>query len=52
MVIDGQVVHKSETNFSRNSRHAYTFHVIESSSEWETDNWLQETNTYKFPSIY
>lgn len=41
IIIHGQVVHKSEHNKSSKSRHAYSFHVIEQSSKYSPDNWLQ-----------
>ncbi|KAJ1362870.1 hypothetical protein KIN20_022577 [Parelaphostrongylus tenuis] len=53
LLIHGLVVHKSATNTSSNSRHAYTFHVMEAkNTKWSEDNWLQETPTYKFPALY
>uniref|UniRef100_A0A158PBT5 Phytanoyl-CoA dioxygenase domain-containing protein 1 n=1 Tax=Angiostrongylus cantonensis TaxID=6313 RepID=A0A158PBT5_ANGCA len=53
ILIHGLVVHKSAANTSSNSRHAYTIHVIEAkNTKWSEDNWLQETPTYRFPTLY
>ncbi|VDM58722.1 unnamed protein product [Angiostrongylus costaricensis] len=53
ILIHGLVVHKSATNTSSNSRHAYTLHVMEAkNTKWSEDNWLQETPTYRFPTLY
>ncbi|CAH1785253.1 unnamed protein product, partial [Owenia fusiformis] len=53
ILIDGLVVHKSHANTSENSRHIYTFHVIEQkNTEWSKENWLQPTKELPFPSIY
>jgi len=44
ILIDGLVVHKSEHNRSKVSRHVYTFHVYDSAvSKWSERNWLQPT---------
>ncbi|KAG5669567.1 hypothetical protein PVAND_017454 [Polypedilum vanderplanki] len=51
VVIHGSVVHRSEPNRSKNSRHAYTFHVIETKgTRWSADNWLQPNEP--FPILY
>ncbi|WKY05818.1 hypothetical protein Q1695_006209 [Nippostrongylus brasiliensis] len=53
IIIHGLVVHKSEPNTSTKSRHAYTLHIMEGkNTKWSPDNWLQETNTAKFPDLY
>jgi phytanoyl-CoA hydroxylase len=54
VLIDGLVAHKSEPNTSTTSRHAYTFHVVDKRDDtpWPTTNWLQETDTYKFPFLF
>ncbi|XP_053552002.1 phytanoyl-CoA dioxygenase domain-containing protein 1 isoform X2 [Bombina bombina] len=40
VLIHGEVVHKSEMNNSANSRHAYSFHVMETKdTRWSPDNW-------------
>ncbi|CAJ0601676.1 unnamed protein product [Cylicocyclus nassatus] len=53
LLIHGLVVHKSAPNTSLKSRHAYTLHVMEGkNTKWSEDNWLQETETYKFPRLY
>ncbi|PIO39659.1 hypothetical protein AB205_0080450 [Aquarana catesbeiana] len=40
VLIQGEVVHKSELNTSSNSRHAYSFHVMESeNTTWSSENW-------------
>ncbi|KAH7730931.1 Phytanoyl-CoA dioxygenase [Aphelenchoides avenae] len=54
VLIDGLAVHKSEPNTSDKSRHAYTFHVVDrtSGTVWGKENWLQETDDYKFPDLF
>ncbi|KAK9329493.1 hypothetical protein V1520DRAFT_295306 [Lipomyces starkeyi] len=41
VLIHGSILHKSETNKSRKSRYAYTFHMIEGKNEYDNLNWLQ-----------
>jgi len=41
VVIHGSLVHMSQKNQSPNSRHVYTFHMIERDSHYSGDNWLQ-----------
>ncbi|CUS15279.1 unnamed protein product [Tuber aestivum] len=43
VLIDGNVLHKSERNTSGVSRWIYTFHVIEGEREYDERNWLQPT---------
>jgi len=51
VVIHSQSVHRSETNKSQKSRHAYTFHVIETRhTRYSPDNWLQPSEP--FPILY
>ncbi|KAI6239592.1 hypothetical protein M3Y99_00549400 [Aphelenchoides fujianensis] len=53
VLIHGLVVHKSEANTSDKSRHAYTLHVADTTSEtWDPLNWMQETDDFKFPAVY
>lgn len=53
VLIDGQVDHKSERNTSPNSRHIYTFHVIERhNTVWDARNWLQPTPAMPFTGLY
>lgn len=53
VLIHGQVVHKSERNLSSNSRHAYTFHVIEmEGSHYASKNWLQAPPGTELPKLY
>ncbi|XP_020291155.1 phytanoyl-CoA dioxygenase isoform X2 [Pseudomyrmex gracilis] len=52
ILIHGQVVHFSYPNKSKNSRHAYTFHVIETKHvSYAKDNWLQPPDD-GFPNLY
>ncbi|XP_043286287.1 phytanoyl-CoA dioxygenase domain-containing protein 1 homolog isoform X2 [Venturia canescens] len=52
ILIDGQVVHFSRANKSDKSRHAYTFHVIETKQvAYSKDNWLQPPSG-GFPLLY
>lgn len=41
VVFDGRAPHMSEPNLSDKSRHAYTLHVIDRSSHYPAENWLQ-----------
>ncbi|XP_066592365.1 uncharacterized protein [Prorops nasuta] len=52
ILIHGQVVHFSNPNKSETSRHAYTFHVIETNGvTYAKDNWLQPPSG-GFPLLY
>ncbi|XP_067825902.1 phytanoyl-CoA dioxygenase domain-containing protein 1 [Heptranchias perlo] len=53
VLIHGEVVHKSALNTSDKSRHAYTFHLMESrNTQWSEENWLQPTPELPFPLLY
>nr|CAD7392645.1 unnamed protein product [Timema cristinae] len=53
ILIHGLVVHRSDPNKSSKSRHAYTFHVIDSkNATYSSDNWLQLKPGESFPSLY
>uniref|UniRef100_A0A3B4UN28 Phytanoyl-CoA dioxygenase domain-containing protein 1 n=1 Tax=Seriola dumerili TaxID=41447 RepID=A0A3B4UN28_SERDU len=53
VLIHGQVVHRSAENNSEDSRHVYTFHIMESQDTcWSPDNWLQPTEELPFPLLY
>lgn len=53
VLIHGEVVHRSDENRSENSRHVYTFHIMESQdTQWSSDNWLQPTEELPFPPLY
>uniref|UniRef100_A0A6I8PEP5 Phytanoyl-CoA dioxygenase domain-containing protein 1 n=1 Tax=Ornithorhynchus anatinus TaxID=9258 RepID=A0A6I8PEP5_ORNAN len=53
VLFHGEAVHKSELNRSSGSRHAYTFHIMESKGiSWSKDNWLQPTPELPFPALY
>nr|CAD7194641.1 unnamed protein product [Timema douglasi] len=53
ILIHGLVVHRSDPNKSSKSRHAYTFHVIDSKNvTYSPDNWLQLKPGESFPSLY
>ena len=41
VIFDGRAPHLSGPNLSDKSRHAYTLHVIERTSHYPTENWLQ-----------
>lgn len=52
VLLHGQVVHYSNANRSQASRHAYTFHVIETQHvHYSKENWLQPP-TDGFPFLY
>ncbi|CAG7718310.1 unnamed protein product, partial [Allacma fusca] len=48
VLIDGLVIHQSESNTSDKPRLAYTFHVIDGSANYPSDNWLQPTDAGTF----
>uniref|UniRef100_A0A3Q2XB68 Phytanoyl-CoA dioxygenase domain-containing protein 1 n=1 Tax=Hippocampus comes TaxID=109280 RepID=A0A3Q2XB68_HIPCM len=53
VLIHGQVVHRSAENVSEDSRHVYTFHLMEAHhTRWSPDNWLQPTEELPFPPLY
>ncbi len=53
ILINGEVVHKSEENKSGRSRNIYTFHLYDAgTSKWSQDNWLQPTADVPFPFLY
>eukprot|EP00066_Takifugu_rubripes_P013673 XP_011602939.1 PREDICTED: phytanoyl-CoA dioxygenase domain-containing protein 1 isoform X2 [Takifugu rubripes] len=53
ILIHGEVVHRSAQNNSHDSRHVYTFHIMESQdTRWSPDNWLQPTEELPFPLLY
>ena len=53
VLIHSQVVHRSDPNKSDKSRHAYTFHIIETENcEYSKDNWLQAPEGKPFPVLY
>lgn len=53
VLIHSQVVHRSDPNKSDKSRHAYTFHVIETENcKYAEDNWLQAPEGKDFPKLY
>jgi phytanoyl-CoA hydroxylase len=41
VVLHGLLPHRSDTNRSPRSRHAYSVHVIEAAAHYPADNWLQ-----------
>ena len=41
IVLNGLLPHLSRENRSAKSRHAYTLHVIDASSDYPEDNWLR-----------
>lgn len=49
VLIHGRVAHKSSENLSSQSRHAYTFHLIDGKTVWDSENWLQRPT--KFPVL-
>ncbi|KAG7477284.1 hypothetical protein MATL_G00092470 [Megalops atlanticus] len=53
VLIHGEVVHRSAHNMSDQSRHVYTFHIMESQdTHWSPENWLQPTQELPFPPLY
>jgi phytanoyl-CoA hydroxylase len=43
IVLDPLLPHLSRENRSSRSRHAYTLHVIDGSSDYPANNWLQRS---------
>ena len=43
IVLNGLLPHLSRENHSTKSRHAYTLHVIDATSEYPASNWLQRS---------
>jgi len=43
IVLNGLLPHQSQANRSSKSRHAYSLHVINGSSSYPEDNWLQRS---------
>jgi phytanoyl-CoA hydroxylase len=43
IILNGLLPHLSRENRSARSRHAYTLHVIDASSEYPASNWLQRS---------
>lgn len=41
VILHSRVPHMSECNLSDKSRHAYTIHLIDATSDYPADNWLQ-----------
>ncbi|KAJ1540235.1 hypothetical protein HK405_011609 [Cladochytrium tenue] len=52
VLIHGLVLHKSERNTSGKSRNIYTFHAIEGSLPYPSDNWLLPTADMPFTRLY
>ena len=41
VVLHGKIPHKSASNRSPRSRHAYAVHMVEGTAKWSSDNWLK-----------
>lgn len=54
VVLHGANVHFSHENTSPASRHAYSMHIVEGTSEttWAKDNWLQRVPKFPFQPLY
>lgn len=48
VAINGLLPHRSDTNRSGKSRHAYTLHVFSPEAEWADDNWIQRPDDLPF----
>ena len=44
ILLHGRLPHYSCENTSKNSRHAYTFHIIDGNAYYPETNWLQRSN--------
>ena len=52
VLLDGELVHRSDVNRSTKSRHAYTWHVTDGRSEYDDLNWLQPWRKSGFATLY
>jgi phytanoyl-CoA hydroxylase len=52
IVLHGLLPHLSRENRSSRSRHAYTLHVIDASSEYPLNNWLQRSKKVPLRGFY
>lgn len=52
IVLNGLLPHLSRENRSSRSRHAYTLHVIDASSEYPASNWLQRSEEMPLKGFY
>ncbi|XP_076454745.1 phytanoyl-CoA dioxygenase domain-containing protein 1 homolog [Babylonia areolata] len=53
VLIHGEVVHKSEHNYSEKSREIYTFHMYDQAqATYDEKNWLQQTDANTFSHLY
>jgi phytanoyl-CoA hydroxylase len=48
IALHGLLPHRSDTNRSDRSRHAFTLHIIDAEAEWADDNWLQRPTDLPF----
>jgi phytanoyl-CoA hydroxylase len=48
ILLDGLLPHLSRRNYSKKSRHAYTLHVIDGTSNYSEGNWLQRDASRPF----
>lgn len=52
VLIHGLAVHRSDSNKSQRSRHAYTFHIMETDGvKYSASNWLQLAEGESFPAL-
>lgn len=51
IILHGLLPHRSKSNQSSKSRHAYTLHVMSEEHEFAADNWLQRTPENPFPGV-
>lgn len=53
VIIHGLVVHQSEHNRGNKSRHAYTFHIVETQNvKYSPENWLQLPDDEEFAQLF
>lgn len=52
VLIHGEVVHKSEHNYSDKSREIYSFHMYDGTSDYAKENWLQPTEANTFSRLF
>lgn len=48
VILNGDLVHWSEQNYSEKSRHAYTLHCVEGNYKWSEKNWIQRPDYFPF----
>jgi phytanoyl-CoA hydroxylase len=48
ILLHSRIPHMSAPNYSSRSRHAYTLHVVDKTSHYSAENWLQRSSDFPF----